>query len=386
MLSILKLHRAGFLLPLLFLILCCAQPKIKVILPAKAITRGIARIEWGTADGKPVYLYSLVNRSGMTVNISSYGATITSWLIDASGDSNKNIVLGYDSLAGYLAKPPYFGATVGRYGNRIAHGKFTLGGKSYQLPLNDGKNTLHGGVKGFDKQVWTADAVTDSLPSLVLHYTSRDGEEGFPGNLVVRVQFTLDDDGTLHIVYDAATDKPTPLNLTNHSYFNLSGNAARNILDDQLMIFAAKYTPVDSTLIPTGTLTPVFGTAFDFMHATRIGARISEVKGGYDHNWVLNRNNAQLQPVALLTDPVTGRSLAVSTTEPGLQFYTGNFLDGTLINRDGKHIGQHAALCLETQHFPDSPNEPGFPSSIVTPGHPYHSETTYRLTVENKSR
>ena len=374
--------RAAIILSLVVTICSCVQPKVKVVMPPKIIARGISQVDWGMTDGKPVYLYSLVNRSGMTVKISSYGATITSWTIDASGDSNKNVVLGFDSLTGYLAKPPYFGATVGRYGNRIARGKFSLDGKAFQLPLNDGKNTLHGGIKGFDKQVWTASAVTDSMPSLTLHYVSRDGEEGFPGNLSVSVQFKLDDDGTLHLLYDASTDQPTPVNLTNHSYFNLGGNAAHNILDDQLMIFAAKYTPVDSTLIPTGELKPVFGTPFDFMHATRIGARITEVKGGYDHNWVLNRNSAQLQTVAVLTDAVAGRKLTVSTTEPGLQFYTGNFLDGTLVNRDGKHIGKHAALCLETQHFPDSPNEPGFPSSIVRPGHPYHSETTYRLSVE----
>jgi aldose 1-epimerase len=273
---------------------------------------------------------------------------------------------------------------IGRYGNRIANAKFTLDGATYQLAANNGKNALHGGLKGFDKVVWEASILNDSVPSLTLKYLSKDGEEGYPGNLQVTVQYTLTDQDELKIEYNAETDKATPVNLTNHTYFNLSGDVTNSILDHTLRIDADRYTPVDSTLIPTGELKAVTGTPFDFTSSKKIGKDFNEVEGGYDHSWVLNRTDSSLQKVAMLSDSISGRSLEVYTTEPGLQFYTGNFLDGKFINRDGKAINLHTALCLETQHFPDSPNEPAFPSTILKPGEKYHSVTVYKVVVGNE--
>jgi aldose 1-epimerase len=306
---------------------------------------------------------------------------LTSWIVPDKNGQKSSILLGYDSLDGYLAKPPYFGALIGRYGNRIAKGKFKLDGKEYQLATNDGPNHLHGGLKGFDKVVWTATTFSDTLPSLALSYVSKDGEEGYPGNLRVAVIYTLTDDNELSIEYNAETDKATPVNLTNHSYFNLTGDHSNTILDHTLMINADFYNPVDSTAIPTGELKSVKGTPFDFTTATRIGARIDSVKGGYDHNWVLNRKDTSLQLVAVLADSLSGRKLEVYTTEPGLQFYTGNFLDAKIKASHGKPFLQHTGLCMETQHFPDSPNEPKFPSAILRPGEKYHSFTKYKFSL-----
>jgi aldose 1-epimerase len=340
---------------------------------------GISKIEWGKVDGKEVYLFTLVNNQGTEVKISNYGGTVTSFITADKNDKKSEIIVGFDSLNQYLQKPPYFGALIGRYGNRIANAKFSLDGQTYQLAANDGKNTLHGGLKGFDKVVWDASVANDSVPSLTLKYLSKDGEEGFPGNLNVTVQYTLTDQNELKIEYDAESDKATPVNLTNHTYFNLSGDVNNTILDESLMIDADRYTPVDSTLIPTGKITAVKGTPYDFTVAKKIGKDINEVKGGYDFNWVLNRKDSSLQKVAVLSDSISGRTLEVYTTQPGLQFYTGNFLDGKFINRDGKPIKLHTALCLETQHFPDSPNEPDFPSTILRPGEKYHSITVYKI-------
>ncbi|MGN6531718.1 MAG: aldose epimerase family protein [Ginsengibacter sp.] len=344
---------------------------------------GISKIDWGKVDGKEVYLFTLVNDKGTEVKISNYGGTVTSFITPDKNGKKSEIIVGFDSLNQYLQKPPYFGALIGRYGNRIANAKFTLDGNTYHLAANDGKNSLHGGLKGFDKVVWDASVANDSVPSLTLKYLSKDGEEGFPGNLNVTVQYTLTDQNELKIEYNAETDKPTPVNLTNHTYFNLSGDVNNTILDEALMIDADRYTPVDSTLIPTGKITAVKGTPYDFTSPKKIGKDINEVKGGYDFNWVLNRKDSGLQKAAVLSDPITGRTLEVYTTEPGLQFYTGNFLDGKFINRDGKPVKLHTALCLETQHFPDSPNEPGFPSTILRPGEKYHSETIYKI-IANK--
>ncbi len=348
---------------------------------AESTKAGISKIDWGKVDGKEVYLFTLVNDKGTEVKISNYGGTVTSFITADKNDKKSEIIIGFDSLNQYLQKPPYFGALIGRYGNRIANAKFTLDGTTYRLAANDGKNTLHGGLKGFDKVVWDASISSDSVPSLTLKYMSKDGEEGFPGNLSVTVQYTLTDQNELKIEYDAETDKATPVNLTNHTYFNLSGDVNNTILDESLMIDADQYTPVDSTLIPTGKITAVKGTPYDFTSAKKIGKDINEVKGGYDFNWVLNRKDSSLEKVAVVSDPITGRSLEVYTTEPGIQFYTGNFLDGKFINRDGKPIKVHSALCLETQHFPDSPNEPGFPSTILRPGEKYHSVTVYKVVV-----
>lgn len=343
---------------------------------------GIVKSSWGEADNKKVDLYTLTNKNGEEVKISTYGGTVTSWIVPDKNGKKSSILLGYDSLSGYLAHPPYFGALIGRYGNRIANGKFKLDGKEYKLATNDGKNHLHGGLKGFDKVVWTATTFSDTLPSLALSYISRDGEEGYPGNLKVTVLYSLTEDNELSIEYSAETDKATPVNLTNHCYFNLTGDHANTILDETLKIDADFYTPVDSTLIPTGEIKSVKGTPFDFTTATKIGARIDSVKGGYDHNWVLNRKGKDLQLVAVLADSTTGRKLEVYTTEIGLQFYSGNFLDAKIQASHGVPFLKHTALCMETQHFPDSPNEPKFPTTILKPGEKYHSVTKYKFSVE----
>jgi aldose 1-epimerase len=335
--------------------------------------------DWGEVDGKKVQLFTLTNKNGMQVSISNYGGTITKWLAPDKNGVQANIVLGFDSLSGYLAKPPYFGSTIGRYGNRIAKAKFALDGKTYTLAANNGANNLHGGNKGFDKVVWDALPAGDSL---TLSYVSKGGEEGFPGDLKVTVTFTLNDDNELKIEYTAETDQPTPVNLTNHSYFNLSGDATKDILGHTLWIDAERYTPVDTSLIPTGELASVKGTAFDFTSPHKIGERIGQVAGGYDHNFVLNRNGNDLHLVAWLQDSASGRKLEVYTTEPGLQFYSGNFLDGSIKNSKGQPIQKHAALCLETQHFPDSPNQPSFPSTILKPGEKYHTVTMYKIISE----
>ena len=281
----------------------------------------------------------------------------------------------------YLQQPPYFGALIGRYGNRIGNAKFTLDSTTYKLAANNGKNHLHGGIKGFDKVVWDASVPNDSIPSLTLKYTSKDGEEGYPGNLNVTVKYTLIYDDELKIDYTAETDKATPVNLTNHSYFNLTGDVSNTILNHTLMINADYYTPVDTSLIPTGEIKAVKGTPFDFTSPKPIGQSIDSVKGGFDHNFVLNKKDSSLTLAAVLSDSISGRSLEVYTTQPGLQFYTGNFLDGKFINRDGNPIKLHSALCLETQHFPDSPNKPNFPSTILRPGETYHEVTIYKVKL-----
>ena len=348
----------------------------------KEIVPRITRIVWGETDGKAVYLYTLTNKNGIQANISNYGGSITSWLVPDRKGKKANIVIGFDSLSGYLSKPPYFGALIGRYGNRIANGRFKIGNLSFKLATNNGKNHLHGGNKGFDKIVWDASTPGASDSSLTLHYVSVDGEEGYPGNLKVTVIYTLTEDNALTIEYNAETDKSTPVNLTNHSYFNLTGDPTNTILDHFLMIRADQYTPVDSTLIPTGEIKTVVGTPFDFSRPQKIGLRISQVKGGYDHNFVLNRKDNSLQPDAVLFDSMSGRKMEIYTTEPGIQFYSGNFLNGSFHTSEGKPIGVHSALCLETQHFPDSPNEPGFPSTILNPGEKYHSITRYKISTQ----
>jgi aldose 1-epimerase len=345
------------------------------------IKTGITQATWGNIEGKEVLLYTLTNTKGVQVKISTYGGIVTSWTVPDKNDKISNVVLGFDSLSGYLAKPPYFGALIGRYGNRIAKGKFKIDSTQYTLATNNGANHLHGGNKGFDKVLWDAHTISDTVAALILSYTSKDGEEGYPGNLNVNVRYTLTDDDELKIEYSATTDKPTPVNLTNHSYFNLTGNALNTILDHTLMIAANHYTPVDSTLIPTGEIKSVIGTAFDFTSPKTIGRDIAAVPGGYDHNFVLNKKDTSLQKVAVVSDAISGRSLEVYTTQPGIQFYTGNFLDGTFKTREGNPINKNAALCLETQHFPDSPNEPGFPTTILQPGQNYHSLTVYKLAV-----
>lgn len=343
-------------------------------------SKGITRENWGEADGKQVYLFTLTNAGGNQVKITNYGATVTSWIVPDKEGNKADIMLGFDSLKNYLAGTPYFGAIVGRYGNRIAKGKFTLNDTTYTLATNNGANHLHGGVKGFDKVVWDAEA--DSTGNtLILRYFSKDGEEGYPGNLTSIVRYTWNDQDELVIGYELETDKPTPVNLTNHAYFNLTGDVSNKILDHVLTIHGDHYTPVDETSIPTGEIKAVAGTPFDFTSPEKIGLRIDQVPGGYDHNYVL-RESDSLRLAAVLYDPSTGRNIDTYTTEPGIQFYTGNYLDGSVTSRDGKAINKHTGLCLETQHFPDSPNQPSFPSTILNPGKKYTSTTKYSFTVK----
>jgi len=339
-----------------------------------------------TTDGRAVTMYTLTNANGVELKAITYGGIITSLRVPDRSGTMGDVVLGFERLDGYEKDPPFFGAIIGRYGNRIAKGQFTLEGKTYTLAKNNGPNHLHGGKKGFDKVVWDATPAA-SGGGVTFSRTSPAGEEGYPGNLQVRVTYTLTDNNELVVDYHATTDKGTPVNLTQHSYFNLAGDGGGDILGHELTIRADKYTPVDATLIPTGELAPVEGTPFDFRKPTLIGARIDQpleqlkFGKGYDHNWVLNRTGQGLEPAARLVDPKSGRTLDIATTEPGLQFYSGNFLDGTLTGKNS-HVYKHrSGLCLETQHFPDSPNHPNFPSTILKPGQEYSTKTVFTFGV-----
>ena len=336
---------------------------------------------YGTIDKDTVYAYTIKNNKGLKAVISNYGGTLLSlWTPDKSGVSG-DIILGFDSLSGYRQKGnPYFGALIGRYANRIRHGSFLIDGKTYTLDLNDRGNSLHGGLKGFDKVIWTVNLVNDS--SLALSYLSRDGEEGYPGNLNVKVVYTVTSENGLMIDYTALSDMKTPVNLTNHAYFNLSAGKDSTILSEEIKINASRYTPVNDSLIPTGQIVSVNNTPFNFLTTKKIGKDIEQVKGGYDHNFVINKKDSGMAVAAELYDPVSGRRLIVKTTQPGIQFYTGNFLNGALTGRDGKKIVKHAALCLETQHFPDSPNQPSFPNSIIGPGQTFHENTVYLFSAK----
>ena len=342
-----------------------------------------------TADSIPVDKYILKNEKGMEISVITYGGIITSWTAPDKNGNYQDIALGYDSLGQYEKSSPYFGALIGRYGNRIAKGKFTLDGTEYQLATNDGQNHLHGGVKGFDKVVWTAsESTTDNTASLVLTYLSKDMEEGYPGNLQTTVTYTLNNDNTLEVVYEATTDKKTIVNLTQHSYFNLSGDFTKPILDHEITIDADKLVPVDATLIPTGELTDVTNTPFDFRHAKTIGkdieAKDEQLKRGegYDHCWVLNNQSQGMRLVASAYHPESGRVMEVFTDEPGIQLYTGNFLDGTLPSKQGGTYGHRSGFCLETQHYPDSPNQKDFPSVVLNPGENYVSKTSFKFSVK----
>jgi len=336
---------------------------------------------FGNVDGKEVTQYILLNGRGMEVRILNYGGTVTNIIVPDSSGALDDVVLGFDSLAGYLQKGnPYFGCIVGRYANRIANARFTLEGKKYQLATNNKGNSLHGGIKGFDKVVWKASPIGDS--SIQLNYTSKDGEEGYPGNLNVQVVYTLTPENELKIDYTATTDKATPVNLTNHSYFNLSAGKDSTILGHVLMIDADKFTEVNDQLIPTGKLPLVKGTSMDFNVPEEIGLDILKVKGGYDHNWVLNKKGNELKLAGSVLHPGNRRYMEVYTTQPGIQFYSGNFLDGTLTGKRGVKYVQHAGLCLETQHFPDSPNQPSFPNTILKPGETFREITVYKFSVK----
>jgi aldose 1-epimerase len=344
-----------------------------------------------TADGQPVDLYVLTNQKGMSVAITNYGGTVVSLKVPDRSGNSADVVLGYDTVGEYAAGKSYFGATIGRYGNRIAHGKFELGGKTYTLPKNDGDNTLHGGLIGFNKKVWKAVVVpSDDASILELTYLSHDGEEGFPGNLSVKVVFTIPSNkNELKIDYTASTDKDTVINLTNHSYFNLAGEGTGDILAHHVKLKAGHYTPVDATLIPTGEIPEVKNTPFDFLKPSAIGARINDDNQqlkfgkGYDHNWVLDRKGgaSDLFVAAEVHDPKSGRVLEVLTTEPGMQFYTGNFLDGAH-GKGNKPYPFRSGFCLEAQHFPDSPNHANFPSTVLKAGTSAHSTTVFRFSAK----
>jgi len=339
-----------------------------------------------TADGQPVEMFTLTGPSGVEVRAITYGAIVTSIRVPDRRGTLADVALGFDTLAGYLTEHPFFGAVVGRYGNRIANARFVLDGRTYQLAANNGPNHLHGGTRGFDKYVWTAAPIAGAN-GVAFTRTSPDGEEGYPGTLTVRVAYTLTDANALMIDYQATTDKATPVNLTQHTYFNLAGHDAGTILDHELTIDADRFTPVGESLIPTGTLAPVEGTPFDFRRPVKVGARIDAANEqikfgrGYDHNWVLNRRGAAAQLAARVTEPRSGRTLEVLTTEPGVQFYTGNFLDATVKGKGGVAYPRRGGLCLETQHYPDSPNQPSFPTTILRPGSTYRSQTIWRFGV-----
>jgi len=339
------------------------------------------------SDGQTIDLYTLTNKNGVQVAIINYGGRVVSIRVPDRQGQMADVVLGFDNGDGYLGANPYFGAIVGRYANRIAKGRFTLDGVEYKLAQNDGPNSLHGGVKGFDKVIWKAVELAKENAALELTYLSKDGEEGYPGNLSVKVTYTLSDENELWIDYRATTDKDTVLNLSNHSYFNLAGEGSGDILQHQMMIASSRFTPVDATLIPTGELRNVAGTPFDFRQPTAIGARIGnddeqlKLGRGYDHNFVLDRKGSGLELAARVVEPKSGRVLEVKTNQPGIQFYTGNFLDGTIHGKGGKVYNHRAAFCLETQHSPDSPNHPAFPSAELKPGQTYHQITVFQFST-----
>jgi len=335
------------------------------------------------ADGRVVHLFKLENKNGVKVEIIEYGGIITKLFAPDKDGKFADIVLGYETLEEYIKNSPYFGAIVGRYANRISKGEFFINGKKYKLSVNDGKNHLHGGIKGFDKVLWKGKEVKrDDGIGVELNYLSKDGEEGYPGNLNVKVIYFLNNKNELIVSYEATTDKPTPLNLSNHSYFNLKEAGEGDILNHILTINADYYTEVNNELIPTGRLLPVANTPFDFRTPHKIGERIGKVKGGYDHNFVLNKKNKELSFAVRLEEPSSGRILEIYTTQPGLQFYSGNFLDGSITGKYGKRYFKHYALCLETQHFPDSPNHKNFPNTILNPGERYFQKTIYRFKVK----
>jgi aldose 1-epimerase len=345
-----------------------------------------------TRNGQAVDLYTVANAQGVEVRAMTYGGIILSLRVPDRNGRLGDVVLGYDTLDGYLAVNPYFGAIIGRYGNRIAKARFELDGVAYTLAVNNGPNHLHGGLKGFDKVVWQAESFKNKGEAgVVFRYTSRNGEESYPGNLAVKVTYTLNDQNELVFDYQATTDKATPVNLTQHTYFNLAGEGNGDILGHVLMLNADRFTPVDATVIPTGEIRSVKKTPLDFTRPTAIGARIEQKDEqlnfgqGYDHNFVINRKGSDLVLAARVDEPTTGRTMEVYTTEPGVQFYSGNHLDGSISGKSGHIYKRRSGFCLETQHFPDSPNQPGFPSTILRPGAVYQSRTIYKFAVQKSA-
>lgn len=342
----------------------------------------ISKEDFGEVNGQAVHLYTLKNNNDLLIKITNYGGIITSIQFPDRENQIRDVALGFEDLQKYLDGHPYFGALIGRYANRIAEGKFSLHGEEYLLATNNGNNHLHGGDEGFDKKVWNAEMLKDSNSAgLQLQYLSPHMEEGYPGNLEVKVTYILNNKNELKINYLATTDKASPVNLTNHCYFNLRGPASGDILEHYLRIDAGKYTVVNDVLIPTGELRPVEGTAFDFREAKKIGKDIDKTEGGYDHNFVLN-NPGTFRKVAQASSPESGIMLEVFTDQPGLQFYSGNFLDGSISGKNGVVYKKHYGFCLETQHFPDSPNQPDFPSAILEPDEIYQSTSIYKFSIE----
>ena len=379
------MYRSILFSALLFLIIACnpsKEPK------DRGMQARITKESFGNVKGEEVFLYNLENRNGMKVSITNYGGIVTKIQVPDRDGSLGDVVLGFDSLKGYLDDHPYFGAIIGRYGNRIDKGSFEINEESFQLPINNDPNSLHGGFQGFDKKVWQVKEHTkEEGGGIELSSISKDGEEGYPGKLNVTVEYALTNDNELLIDYRATTDKPTVINLTNHSYFNLKGAGNGNVLEHVLRIESDQFTPVDETLIPTGAVENVKNTPFDFSTPKTIGERIDSENiqlqhgGGYDHNFVLRDSSSKLKSVAIVYEPSSGRQMEVLSTEPGVQFYTGNFLDGTLMGKGGKSYNKRYGFCLETQHFPDSPNQEKFPSTRLDPGEEYRSKTIYKFSI-----
>ncbi len=384
-----KNHSLLLLFSMAMLLLQCQGPQdANESMETKATPTLTSQSYGKTPDGQEVAEFTLRNTAGMELKVITYGGIITSWTAPDKDGKYENIVLGYDNLEQYIASNPYFGAIIGRYGNRIAKGQFSLNGENFQLETNDGPNHLHGGVKGFDKVVWNGQGETnENAAILTLTYTSADGEGGYPGTMEIAVVYKLDNDNQLIVSYQATSDKTTIVNLTQHSYFNLSGDFSQTILDHELSIDADKFLPVDETLIPTGELTDVSGTPFDFRSPKAIGKEVEAedeqlVRGkGYDHCWALN-NPGSFRKVATVVHPTSGRQLEIATDEPGIQFYGGNFLDGTLPMPGGGTYAYRTGFCLETQHYPDSPNQPDFPSVVLEPGQKYTSKTSFKFSTK----
>jgi len=381
-----KLLLAGVLL--MYTGMACQSKNNENNMDTTKTEASITKQPWGQLpDGRPVELYTLKNAKGMEIKISDYGGLITHWTAPDKNGKYEDVVLGYDSLAGYLKASPFFGALVGRYGNRIAGAKFTLDGKTYNLLQNNGPNHLHGGKVGFDKVIWKTEQLNDGRTGLKLNYVSKDGEEGYPGNLDVEITYVLTDDNALEISYAATTDKPTVVNLTQHTYFNLTGGKTDH-LGHEVAINADRFLPVDKTLIPTGELKPVKGTVFDFTKPVAIGKGINDTTdtqiklgGGYDHCWVLNQpKKDSLIFGASAYEPASGRFMEMFTTEPAVQFYTGNFLDGSITGKNNVVYNKRHGFCFETEHFPDSPNQKAFPTVVLRPGETYKTKTIYKFS------
>ncbi len=356
-----------------------------------ALAASATRAGFGAlSDGSKIEAVTLTNAAGMSAKVITLGAALQALIVPDRGGKKEDVVLGYDTAQEYLTRPNYFGVSVGRFANRIAKGKFSIDGKSYTLSSNDGPNALHGGPKGFDKRVWKIDSVSSGPDAkVVMSYVSADGEEGFPGELKVTATYSLNEQNELRLDYRATTSKPTVLNLTNHSYFNLSGNDARDVMGNMVTLNAARFTPVDATLIPTGERRAVAGTPFDFRKAARVGDRIRDARDqqirygrGYDHNFIVDGAPGTLRPAAVVTDPVSGRTMEMRVSAPGIQFYTGNFMDGTFFGKGQRSYRQGDAICLEPGVFPDSPNHADFPSARLNPGQTYLNTMVYKFSAK----